>query len=504
MKKEEKINRRTFIGTSAAIAGLTIVPRSALGGKNYIAPSDKINVAYIGSGSQGIRVLMEFLQKPDIQITTICDVNRDSQDYREWNKNELRNSVRRFLDEPAWGEGNTGCRCGREVGKEIAELYYGKQKPTNRYSGIKTYEDFREVLAKESNIDGVCVMTPEHTHATIAIAAMKAGKNVVNHKPISNVLSEVRLATRIAEETKVANQMFCAATMHTTPLLCEWIWGGAIGQVREVHNWTTRPFWPQGMTHYPEEKPPIPDGFNWDLWLGPAEYRPYHPAFTHAAFRGWYDFGTGPMGDMGHYSFFQLWQILKLGTPLSVEASRSEYWSVDPGYWEKQVNTISYPRASLVHWEFPEREGMAPLTLHWYDGGLRPPIPKELEQDGRKMPEEGALYVGDKGKILTGFSGRSPRLIPESRMKEFKRPEQTLPRPEGDELDQWIAACKSGTPSRSAYKIIRPINETICLGTIALRIGRKLSWDNDTMSFKDDPEADKLLYRTYRQGWELS
>jgi predicted dehydrogenase len=198
MSESKKINRREFIGASAAIAGLTIVPRSVLGGKNYTAPSDKINVAYIGTGSQGIRVLMEFLRHPEIQITTICDANRDSQDYPEWNKNEVRNSVRRFLDEPTWGEGNTGCRGGREVGKEIAELYYGKNKPSEKYTGIKTYEDFRELLAKEKDIDGVCVMTPEHTHATIAIAAMKQGKHVINHKPISNVLSEVGLATKTA------------------------------------------------------------------------------------------------------------------------------------------------------------------------------------------------------------------------------------------------------------------------------------------------------------------
>jgi hypothetical protein len=504
MAESKKINRREFIGTSAAIAGITIVPRSVLGGQNYLAPSDKINVAYIGTGSQGIRVLMEFLRHPEIQITMICDANRDSQDYPEWNKDEVRNSVRRFLDEPTWGEGNTGCRGGREVGKEIAQLYYGKNKPSGKFNGIKTYEDFRELLHKEKDIDGVCVMTPEHTHATIAIAAMRQGKHVVNHKPMSNVLSEVRLAAKTAAETSMATHMFCSSTMHTTPLLCEWIWNGAIGQVREVHNWTTRPFWPQGMTHYPRETPPIPDGFNWDLWLGPAEYRPYHPAFTHAAFRGWYDFGTGPMGDMGHYSFFQWWQILKLHTPISVEASRSEYWTVDPGYWEKQINTVSYPRASLVHWEFPEREGMAPVTLHWYDGGLRPPIPEELERDGRKMPEEGVLFIGDNGKIMAEFTGRSPRIIPESKMKEFNRPEQTLPRPEGSGLDQWVAACRGEKTSTAAYDRIRPINETICLGTIALRIGRKLYWDSEKMSFKDEPEADKLLYRTYRKGWELS
>jgi len=503
MDTEKNINRRSFLGASSTAAiGMMVVPRHVLGGPKYVAPSDKVNIGYIGTGTQGIRVLMEFLRHKEVHIACVCDANRDSQDYPEWHKNELRDKIRNFLDNPTWGTGNKGCRAGREVGKEIVETYYSKIRGLNNYKGCKAYEDYRELLEKEKDLDAVCILTPEHLHATIAIAAMKKGKHVITHKPVSNVLSEVRLAAKTAAETKSATHMFCSASRHTTPLLSEWIWNGAIGQVREVHNWTTRPFWPQGMTEYPKDTPPIPDGLNWDLWLGPAEERPYNPAYTHAVFRGWYDFGTGPLGDMGHYSFYQLWRILKLGSPVNVEASRSEYWTIEDGSWHKHVNTVSLPRAATVHWEFPQRGDMAPVTLHWYDGGLRPPIPRELEMDERKMLPEGLLFVGDKGKILAGFAGNSPRIIPEKQMKAFKRPPKTLPRPI-DEIDQWIRACRGGEPAGACFENVRPINETICLGTVALRADKKLNWDADKMKITNDKDADKLLYRKYRKGWEL-
>lgn len=502
MAPEKKITRRTFMETSATAAGLAIVPRHVLGGPGYVAPSDKITVAYIGTGTQGIRVLLDFLRHQNIQVVSVCDANRSSQDYPEWSKNEVRDKIRMFLEEPSWGEGNSGCRAGREVGKEIVEKYYSKIRKQSKYRGCAAYEDFRDLLEREKDVDAVCIMTPEHLHGTMAYAAMKKGKHCIMHKPLSNMVSEIRLVAKIAQESHMATHMFCSADLQTTPLLCEWIWSGAIGPVREVHNWSTRPFWPQGMVEPPVEKPPIPDGLNWDLWLGPAEYRDYHPAYTHAVFRGWYDFGSGPLGDMGHYSFYQLWKILKLGDPISVEASRSEYWTIGGGTWKKMVNTISYPRAAMVHWEFPQREDMPPVTIHWYDGGLRPPMPKELEADRREMPGEGMLFVGEKGKILADFSGGSPRLIPEQQMKAFERPPQTLPRPL-EELDQWVRACQGKEPADARFQVLRPISETLMLGSIALRVPYKLYWNAAKMQFSNSSEANALLYRKYRKGWEL-
>jgi predicted dehydrogenase len=256
------------------------------------------------------------------------------------------------------------------------------------------------------------------------------------------------------------------------------------------------------MTEYPREKPPIPDGLDWDLWLGPVPHRPYHKAYTHAVFRGWYDFGAGAMGDMGNYSFYQIFKILRLPSPVSVEAGRSQYWEIVDNLWKKQLNNISFPRASMIHYEFPAREGMPPVSLYWYDGGLRPPKPRELEVDGKDMPEEGLMFVGDKGKILAGFSGSNPRIIPESKMQAYKKPPETLPRPI-DELGQWIRACKGGEPSGASFENIYPFAQTVCLGAIALRVDKKLKWDAENVRFTNSSEANNMIRRKYRKGWEL-
>jgi len=497
------MSRRSFVGATAAAAAVTIVPRHVLGGHGFVAPSDKINVAIVGLGTQALRMIFSYLRNDDIQITHLCDVNRDSQDYPEWGRFDLRRRIRRELNEPKWGEGDTGCRCGREVGRYVVEKYYANKFGKDNYKSVGVWEDFREMLANAKDIDGVWIMTPDHTHATIAWQAMKKGKHVIMHKPLSNVISEIRLVSKTAEQTGVATHMYCSANNQTTPMIKEWIQAGAIGQVTEVHNWSRRPVWPQGMTEPPKKSPSLPDGFNWDLWLGPAEYRPFHPAYTHTNFRGWYEFGAGPLGDMGHYSGYQIWNILDLGDPVSVEASRSEFWKInETGQAIKQINKISYPRASTVHWEFPARGERGPIDYYWYDGGIRPSMPKELEEDHRDMPDEGLLFVGEKGKIFAGFSGSSPRLIPEKAMQAFQRPPKTLPRPE-PELDQWVRACRGDKPADARFQIIRPVNETLMLGSVALRVPKKLYWDAEKMRFSNSDEANKLVYRNYRKGWEL-
>ena len=499
MPEPGSVTRRTFLETSATTAAATLVARHVLGGPRHVPPSDRINVAYVGCGTQGLRQLMPALQREDLRITAVCDPNRKSADYVEWSPFELRNKIRAFLKDPGWAEGSPSCPCGREVGREVVDRHYGASSG----GGGHAYADFREMLAKEKDLDAVYIMTPDHLHATIAVAAMKAGKHVIVHKPLGNFLHEARLVVQTARETGAATHMFCSAGMESTPQITEWIEAGAIGPVREVHNWSSRPFWPQGMTSLPTEAPPVPEGLDWDLWLGPVPDRPYHPAYTHAVFRGWYDFGTGALGDMGHYSFFQIFKILKLGSPLTVEASRSQYWRIDGLLWKKQVNTVSYPQASLIRWEFPERAGMPPVALHWYDGGLRPPKPRELEQDGEPMPEEGLLFVGDGGKILADFSGRGPRLLPKARMQAFQPPPQTLPRP-AEELEQWVRACRGTAPSDASFESVAAISETILLGTIAVRVEKKLRWDAANTRFVDAPEADALMSRPeYREGWKL-
>ena len=491
------ISRRSFLETGATTAAVTLAARHVLGGPRFVPPSDKINVGYVGTGTQGLRQLMAALKHDALRITAVCDPNRKSDDYIGWSKTELGDKVRAFLDDPSWGKGARGALAGREVGQEIIDRHYGASPG----GGCATYADFREMLAKEKDLDAIYIMTPDHLHATVALAGMKAGKHVIVHKPLGNVLREARLVSAAAAESGVATHMFCAAGNKAAADVSEWIWNGAIGPVREVHNWSSRPFWPQGMTTMPAEEK-VPKGLDWDLWLGPVPPRPYSHHLTHAVFRGWYDFGTGALGDMGHYAFHQIFEILKLGAPLTVEASRSQKYEIVDFTWQLQENMLSYPRASKIRWEFPAREGMPPLALHWYDGGLRPPIPSELEEDGEEMPAEGMLFVGDTATILAGFTLQEPRLIPKKRMEMFKAPPQTLERPI-EELDQWVRACRGGDPSDASFTAVAPFAETILLGNIALRVPKKLHWKADEGHFVDAPEADALMAREYREGWEL-
>jgi len=493
-----KMNRRSFLGTSAAAAAASLLPQTVLGGARSVTPLEKINVGYVGLGTQGIRQLIPALAHEQLRITAVCDPNRQSADYVEWYPNELRGKVQEFLGNPSWGQNDGSCPCGRETGREMVDHHYGATPG----GGCHTYADFREMLVQEQDLDAVYIMTPDHLHATIALAALKAGKHVIMHKPLGNVVREARLVADTAQKTGLATHMFCAADLASTPLLCEWIWGGAIGNVHEVHNWSTRPFWPQGMTALPTGTPPVPEGLDWDLWLGPVPHRPYHPAYTNAVFRGWYDFGTGALGDMGHYSMYQIFKILKLGAPVTVQASRSQFWKIDNLFWVKQGVDLSYPQASMIHWEFPARDDMPPVTLHWYDGGLRPPLLDELEQDGEEMPEEGLLFVGEHGKILAEFNGSEPRLLPRAAMARFQQPPQTLTRPI-DELDQWVRACHGIAPSHASFEEVYRFSEAILIGNIALRVPGKLRWDAATTRFDGAPEADALLRREYRKGWEL-
>lgn len=502
MHEKKHLSRRQFVGAATVTAAATIVPRQVLGGAKFVAPSEKIRIGYVGCGSQGLRQLMAALGKPEVQIVAVCDPNRKSDDYPEWGHHELNQKVRKFLDDPAWAKDARGGLCGREVGKEIVDRHYARQQPSGAGRPCRAYVDFREMLDKETDLDAVYIMTPDHLHGTIAVAAMRKGKHVISHKPMANVLAETRLVRDTARQTGVATHMFCSADVPSTALLSEWLASGAIGPVREVHNWSSRPFWPQGMLERPSDRPPVPEGLDWELWLGPVPSRPYHPAYTHAVFRGWYDFGSGALGDMGHYSFYQIFRMLKLGTPLGVEASRSQFWSIRGYTWRKEANQVAFPQASSIHWEFPARGELPPVTLHWYDGGLRPPMPEELKSDGAAMPAEGLLLVGDGGKILAGFNGSGPRLIPNARMQAFRQPPETLERPI-EELDQWIRACRGGRPSDASFEAVYPFAETIQLGNVALRSDKRLLWDSEKMSFPNAPEANGLLARKYREGWEL-
>ena len=461
-QQNRAISRRQFMGDAAAAAAFTIVPRHVLGGPRHIPPSEKLNIAGIGIGGRGARVLRELESQ---NIVVLCDV--------DW-----RHAAGTF----------------------------------RRYPKARKYHDFRKMLDKEEkNIDAVAVAAPDHIHAAASMAAIKRGKHVYCEKPLTHSVYEARMVAKAAREHKVATQMGNAGqASEGTRLMCEYIWDGAIGPVREVHVWTDRPlrglnsvYWPQGVDR-PTDTPPVPDTLDWDLWLGPAPQRPYHPCYVPFKWRGWWDFGTGALGDIGCHRIDPVFRALKLGHPTSVEAALT------------RVNNETYPVASTVRYQFPERPGppkagliqsraslWPPVKLTWYDGGLRPRRPDELA-DGQQFGTNGILFIGDKGKML------EYTLMPESKRKEYGKPPQMLPRSPGHFIE-WIEACKGGKPAGSNFvDHAGLLAEVVLLGNVALRpelketlTRTKLYWDGPNLKFTNMPEANEYLRRDYRQGWSL-
>jgi predicted dehydrogenase len=365
-----------------------------------------------------------------------------------------------------------------------------------RYPKAKTYRDYRKMLDQQKDIDAVIVATPDHTHAVISMAAIKSGKNVYCQKPLTHCVYEARMLTEAARKAGVVTQMGNQGhSGEGIRLVCEWIWDGAIGAVREVHAWTNRPIWPQGLDR-PEDTPAVPDTLDWDLWLGPAPERPYNPVYLPFSWRGWWDFGTGALGDMACHIIDPAFWALKLGYPIGVEACATK------------VNSESAPVASIVRYEFPSRGDMPPVKLTWYDGGMMPARPEELEPNRRMGDNEGGvLFVGDKGKLVCGCYGSSPRLIPETKMQEYQRPEKTIARVDGAEGGHerdWIRCCKEGRQPSSSFDYSGPLTETVVMGNLAIRCnGKKLDWDGLNMKVTNVDEANQYVRDQYRQGWSL-
>jgi hypothetical protein len=499
------IDRRTFLGGLGAASALTIVPRRVLGGPGFVPPSDTILLAQVGCGTQAQRqVNTGFVKRPDLQIVAVVDPNKDSQDYVDWGPWGNRDDIREFLGEPTWGAGDTGIRAGRDVALQITETYYRKQNRPSR--GIRAYEDFREMLEKETDIQGIVNITPDHQHGPINISALRKGKAAISHKPVASVLYEVRRVLDAARQSSAPSHLLAYSNDPDRHLLAAWIAAGAIGHVREVHNWSSRPFWPQGMQEYPASGPPVPPGFNWTLWQGPEPDRPYHPAYTFAVYRGWYAFGTGCLGDMGHYSLWQPYRILQLGIPEFVEARPNNDAFVGDNHVSEggHVSMVAFPKASTVRWRHAATSDRPSVDTFWYDGGMKPPTPEELYEDNEDLEGEGMLFVGDKGKILCDFRGKKPRLIPRSRQRAF---EGSIAVPEADLTsgeDEWVNAIKSGGKSKGSFEQIAPLAEAVMLASIALRVPyKRLLWDAQQMAFTNSDEANALIRRErYREGWE--
>jgi hypothetical protein len=504
-------NRRQFLGSAAAAAAFSIVPRHVLGGPAYVAPSDQINLAYIGTGTQGLREMSYFLASPEIRITAVCDPNKNAGEYRDWDRNGLLNDLRRVLGKPDWRAGAEGAiPGGRDAGQSVVETFYAAQKPSGQYKGCAAYADVREMLEKEKGIDAVKIMTPDHLHGVIAMAAMRRGKHVITHKPIANRLKEAQLVIETARQTGVSTHLMPWDSNGDMAPVMAWIDGGEIGTLREVHNWSNRPVWPQYAT-IPVDRPPVPAGLDWDLWLGPEADRPYHPNYTNMVFRGWYDFGGGSMADMGHYSLWTVFNALDLAGPTSVDPMFTHACILQDGVSTTIRNDFSFPLAGVVRFRYPARGARGPVDLVWYDGGIHPPTPPELEEDGEELPREGMMFVGDKGKILAGFQLEDPHLIPLARMRRVAagpRPART--RTSGAEtpalspaLTQWVAACRGDKQhSPGSFLNAGPLSEAVNLYAVALRTGRRLLYEAKTGTVTNVPDANKYFSREYRRGWE--
>jgi predicted dehydrogenase len=453
------LSRRKFLGVAtAAWATARIVPARALGADGQVAPSNRINLAGIGVGGVGFGQLQDF-EKAGFNIVALCDVD---------------------------------------------DVY--AKKAFEKWPQARRYRDFRELLRDEGDkTDAVHVATPDHTHALVTLAVLKRRKHVCCVKPLTRTIHETRVVLAAARKAGVATQVTAMPnTSETACRTCELIQGGAIGAVHEVHVWSNRPLWPQGMQRPPGEDA-VPETFDWKLWLGPAPARPfkdkwpddsYALAQVKAAgkkgphtkgvyhpwnFRGWWDFGTGALGDMGCHYLNTPFRALKLAYPVRVQATAT------------QVFAETAPLASVVTYDFPSRGALPPVRVVWYDGGLQPP---ELGDFGGPAPAGGALYIGDEGRMLDN------KVLPASRAAKCESLPRTLTRRAGT-WAEWFEACKGGEPAGCHFDWAGLLAETVLLGNIAIRTGKPLEWDAAQMKFTTHEPANELVKETYQNGWSL-
>ncbi|MCP4258789.1 MAG: Gfo/Idh/MocA family oxidoreductase [Planctomycetes bacterium] len=504
MKPTKNMNRRELLGTAAVSSiAFAVVPRHVLGGRRYVAPSEKVTVANIGCGTQGLREMPGMLENPDVQVVAVCDPNKFTTNYIDWSSNGIRNGIRNTLKDQTWGAGYKGIPGGRDIGREYVGKYYSKNMPSGKYKGCNSYEDFRELLEKEKDLDAIKIMTPDHLHATVAIAAMKKGKHIVTHKPIANRLLEGRLTIETARRKRVKTHLLAWSNRPGNELTRKWIKDGVIGKLREIHNWSHRPVWPQ-WTSNPTDTPPVPKGFNWKLWLGPVPDRSYHPNYTHNVFRGWYDFGGGSIADMGHYSLFPLFVALGIDRPpISAEAYGTTTRTIVDQVSRAVNNDVAFPYSCMIRFRFPKQKDLPAFNLFWYDGGMKPFPPEELEVDNKSIPGEGMMFVGDKGKILASFHGDNPQIIPEKKMRSYAGKKEIRQEDRPRRSNTWVTSIKKDVESPGSFLLADCVTETINLGAVALRAGRKVDYDTKNMEITNSQRANKYLTREYRKGWEL-
>jgi predicted dehydrogenase len=372
----------------------------------------------------------------------------------------------------------------------------------NAFPNARRYKDFRVMLDKEAkNIDAVTVGTPDHIHAVASMAALRAGKHVYCQKPLTHTLVECRELTKAAHYAGVATSMGNQGhASEGARLTNEWLQAGVIGEVREVHVWSDRAgqLWKQGIGR-PTDTPAVPATLDWDLWLGPIRERPYHHTYAPVSWRGWWDFGTGALGDMGcHIIDHPVW-ALKLGAPTSVEARTTIDGTL---LAENKINFETYPVAAVIYYDFPARGALPSVRMTWYDGGLMPANPVEMPA-GEGLPGNGVLYVGSEGKMYHGSHGGMPQLLPAALHEKANQVAKTIERSPGH-YEEWVAACKGGKPPVDAFDYSGPLTETVLLGVLSLRApGRRLEWDGVNQKVTNAPELNQYVHTEYRKGWTL-
>lgn len=372
-------------------------------------------------------------------------------------------------------------------------------KTFRKYPKARVWTDYREMLEKQKDIDAVVIATPDHTHAVIALAAMQAGKHVYLQKPLTHDIREARFLAGAMKEYRVTTQMGNQGhSGEGIRRLCEWIWDGAIGDVREVHAWCDLSYYPWGHAGWsskwnasPKDTPAVPDTLHWDLWLGPAKERPYHPAYHPSVWRCWWDFGCGMMGDRGAHTLDDAVWALKLGHPKTVQATSCG------------GNADVHPISAMVTYEFPARGDLPPVKLTWWEG-LRAPWPDGLDE-GLEMPREGGvIFHGSKGKIVAGVYGNRPMLLPAELDMDYKRPAKTIARVEGESHEmEWVRACKAGRQGVSGFDYAGLLTEICLIGNVAKRMDVPLTWDGAAMKVTNVPEANQFVTTEYRPGWSL-
>ena len=433
--RREMLRRAAAAGAAACLCG----SRPGLAGSK--SPNEKLNLALIGCGGRAMENLAGL---EDQNIVALCDVDEH----------------------------------------RAAETF-------KRFPQAKKYHDFRKMLdQRRREIDAVVVSTPDHVHAPACMMAMRLGKHAYCEKPLCWSIEEARRMAETAKKYKVATQMGTQGMAEAgTRAGIEVVRSGVLGQVRELHSWSDRPIWPQGIGR-PKDTPPVPAHLKWDLWLGPAPERPYHPAYAPFTWRGWLDFGTGAIGDMGIHNAAMPFVALKLGYPKSVEVVESS-----------GTNHETFPSWAILRYEFPQRGDLAPLTFYWYDGGKKPS--RDL-LGGQEPAKNGAILVGERGTMYSiEWTGGDWVLLPKDKFRDYQRPQPTVPRSPGH-YREWIEACKGGPAAFCNFVDFgATVTETMLLGNLALRIGRKIEWNAQNMRAAGCPEADQFIRRKYRKGWEI-